>query len=154
MIGKTNKYYPLLIIFVTFLFIPFLLHSQPNNIRFKHLTSDQGLSQNWIRCIIQDKEGYMWFGTGGNGMNRYDGYDFKVYKNDPNDTNSITSNWVNTLYVDKKNRLWIGTQHGLNIYNKEKDNFIRFPFFQSEIITGIHESVDGKSYNSNRGQHL
>jgi signal transduction histidine kinase/ligand-binding sensor domain-containing protein/CheY-like chemotaxis protein len=146
MIEKTYKYNHLRIICLTFLLIPFLSHSQQNNIRFKRLTSDQGLSQNWIRCIIQDKDGFMWFGTGGNGINKYDGYDFKVYKNDPNDTNSITSNWVNTLYVDKKSRLWIGTQHGLNIYNEETDKFIRFPFFQSEIIVGIHESVDGKSY--------
>ena len=62
------------------LLIFFLVYCYPQSeqIRFKRITNKDGLSQNWIRCIYQDETGYMWFGTSG-GLNRYDGYDFKLY---------------------------------------------------------------------------
>ena len=114
--------------------------------RFEHLNVEDGLSQSWVRCINQDSLGFMWFGTGGNGINRYDGYEFKIYKNSQKDNNSLTSNWINTIYIDKKQRLWVGTQHGLNYYEREFDRFIRFPGIQSELIVGLFESDDNKLF--------
>lgn len=123
-----------------------LLQGQNQNIKFKHLTADDGLSQNWVRCVSQDSYGFIWFGTGDNGINKYDGYECKVYKNDPKDKSSLTNNGINTLYIDKKHRLWVSTQRGLNIYNREKDRFDCFPALQSIYINGLYESDDGKLY--------
>ena len=63
------------------------------SIRFTHLGIDDGLSGNSVRSIIQDRQGFMWFGTW-NGLNRYDGYTFNVYKRDPDDANSLSDNLV------------------------------------------------------------
>ncbi|MDQ3842546.1 MAG: hypothetical protein M3342_00820, partial [Bacteroidota bacterium] len=59
-------------------------HSQSSELHFEHLTEKQGLSQSWVTCILQDREGFMWFGTE-YGLNKYDGYNFTVFKYDPND---------------------------------------------------------------------
>lgn len=66
----------------------------------------------------------MWFGTD-DGLNKYGGTNFTIYENDPNDITSISHNAVNTLIEDNKKNLWIGTAKGLNLYNREKDNFIQ-----------------------------
>src|SRR5271165_1751762 len=70
------------------------------NVKFTHLTTDAGLSQNTILAILKDKYGFMWFGTE-EGLNRYDGYHFKVYLNNVKDKTSIAGNTVNVLYEDK-----------------------------------------------------
>ncbi len=85
-----------------------------------------GLSSNNQRCIIQDKEGFIWIGTG-DGLDRFDGYTFKVYRKIPNDTSSLRSNIIDCLYTDSRGNLWIGTYGGgLNLYDKEKDNFYTY----------------------------
>jgi ligand-binding sensor domain-containing protein len=136
--------------FVTILFILLIsavnLSGQQQDIIFKHLTTESGLAQNWIKCIYQDSYGYLWFGTGGSGVNKYDGYEFKLYNNDLLNRNSLSNNWINTIYEDKEKRLWIGTQHGLNQYDREKDLFIRFPFFIDEYIVGMFEPDEGNMF--------
>ena len=85
-----------------------------------------GLSSNNQRCIIQDKEGFIWIGTG-DGLNRFDGRTFKVYRKIQGDTSSLRSNIINCLYTDSKGILWVGTfQGGLSRYDKEKDNFYTY----------------------------
>jgi signal transduction histidine kinase/ligand-binding sensor domain-containing protein/DNA-binding response OmpR family regulator len=85
-----------------------------------------GLSSNDQRCIIQDKEGFIWIGTG-DGLNRFDGHTFKVYRKIQNDPTSLRSNIINCLYIDCKGILWVGTyKGGLSLYNKEKDNFYTY----------------------------
>ena len=79
---------------------------------FLHLTPNQGLSQGYIACIFQDSRGFMWFGTK-DGLNRYDGYEFKVYKYNRDDSCSIQNNYVTDLIEDKSGNLWIGTIHGV-----------------------------------------
>jgi len=109
----------------TFLFLILLFHSnlfsQYNDIKFRHLFVKDGLSQGWVRCIYQDKFGFIWFGTG-DGLNRYDGYEFKIYKNLPGNKNTLSNNNIKKIVEDKKGNLWIGTQEGLNLYNRESDN--------------------------------
>lgn len=119
---------------------------QNSDIKFKHLTIDNGLSQNWVKAICQDQYGFMWFGTGGNGLNRYDGYNFKIYRYNPKNPHSISNNWINAIHLDKKRRLWVGTQSGVNLYDNEKDRFDRFPALQAEVITGFYETADGILY--------
>ena len=91
-------------------------HSYPSTslaerIRFERLTIEQGLSQNTVLCILQDYKGLMWFGTG-EGLNKYDGYGFTVYKHNPLDSTSLSANYIETLYEDRSGTLWVGTSAG------------------------------------------
>ncbi|NOX16723.1 MAG: hypothetical protein GXO87_00360 [Chlorobi bacterium] len=88
----------------------------------KPLTIENGLSQNLIYTILQDQKGFIWFGTN-DGLNRYDGYEFKVFKNDIRNGNSLSGNVVKSLIEDKNNILWIGTGRGLSKYNLRTDKF-------------------------------
>ena len=95
-----------------------------DNIRFE-LLSD-GLSEKSVTCILQDNKGFMWFGTR-NGLNRYDGVEFKIYEFVYGDSTSISSNFINSLVEDSLGNIWVGTlDAGLNLYNREMDNFRRF----------------------------
>src|SRR5690606_11278599 len=82
-----------------------------------------GLSQSSVTCIFQDGKGFMWFGTQ-DGLNRYDGYKFKIFKNIPNDTTSLTDNFIFSIIEDEAGVLYIETQSGsLHEYNPVKENF-------------------------------
>ncbi|MBN2519470.1 MAG: hypothetical protein JXB17_03110, partial [Bacteroidales bacterium] len=107
-------------------------------------TVEDGLSQGWVKCIYQDKNGFLWFGTGGAGINKFNGYEFLVYKQNPNDTTSLSSNVINVIYEDKKGNLWAGAQNGLNIYNRDLDRFYRYPVLLHENIIGFYEHDDGR----------
>jgi len=102
------------------------LAAQSQKIRFQKLTVEDGLSDNRVLSIIQDKRGFMWFGTL-YGLNRYDGYTIKQYLHDPEDSLSIASGWITQLYEDQAGTLWIGTWGGgLCRYDRERDRFIRY----------------------------
>jgi ligand-binding sensor domain-containing protein len=77
-------------------------------IKFDRLTAEDGLSSNQTWELAQDKHGFMWFGTA-NGLSRYDGASIKVYRNDPDDPNSLSNNLVRAMIADKGGDLWIGT---------------------------------------------
>lgn len=114
------------ILLVTFLLYPALLHSQVTEKRFYHLTSEDGLSQSTIQAIHQDHEGYVWFGSQF-GLNRYDGSKIRVYHHSPEDPHSLGDDAIRVIYEDSRKNLWIGTQiSGLNLYDRNKDRFIRF----------------------------
>lgn len=97
------------------------VHAQLN---YELLTTSNGLSQGYIHDILQDREGFLWFGTK-DGLNRYDGYSFKVYTYDIYNPNSISNNTVHQLFEDSKGRIWALTNNGINIYDKSKDQFKR-----------------------------
>ena len=104
------------------------LEAQPQQIRFERISLEQGLSQNSVNCILQDHQGFMWFGTQ-DGLNRYDGYSFTVYKHELLDSNSLSDNYVSTIYEDAAtpNTLWIGTRGGgLNQFDRATERFTRF----------------------------
>ncbi len=111
----------IIILYVLMLSGPLL--AQNRNFRFQYLTADQGLSQNFVDCILKDSFGFMWFGTR-NGLNRFDGYRFTVYKNDIQNQKSISNNLVRTLCEDAYGNIWIGTNKSVDIYLYEKDRFI------------------------------
>ena len=93
-----------------------------------YLRIENGLSNNSVRCIYQDHDGFMWFGTY-DGLNRYDGYGFKVYRNNLNDTNSLPHNYIYAINEDHHNNIWVGTGQGLGIYNKRTAKFSRAFFY-------------------------
>ncbi len=102
------------------------IYSINSSYTFKRLGLEDGLSQSTIHSIIQDNEGYMWFGTA-NGLNKYDGYSFKIFTNNPYDTASISDNSITSLFEDKEGKLWIGTIKGiLNRYSRSRNSFTRF----------------------------
>lgn len=87
-----------------------------------HLGIQQGLSNNSVQCIYQDHNGLMWFGTY-DGLNSYDGYGFRVFRNKINDTGSIPHNYIYTIHEDRYNNLWVGTGQGVAVYNRIVDRF-------------------------------
>jgi signal transduction histidine kinase/ligand-binding sensor domain-containing protein/DNA-binding response OmpR family regulator len=106
--------------------ISFFAFSQEQNLKFEHLNTKEGLSQSNVRCIFQDSRGFMWFGTR-DGLNKYDGYSFTVYKNDTQNKNSISHNCIEDIIEDAVGNLWISTWGGgLNKYDREKDIFIQY----------------------------
>lgn len=106
--------------------VPSFLLSQEIGPRFDRISINEGLSQSTVNAILQDREGFLWFGTQ-DGLNKYDGYNFKIFRNNPSDSNSISDNWISCLYLDQKGDIWIGTYHGgLNRYDANNDKFIRY----------------------------
>ncbi len=85
---------------------------------FSHLTIDQGLSQSNVFCIVQDRRGFMWFGTE-DGLNRFDGYEFLHVTHDPGDVNSLSNDTITALFEDPDGCLWVGTASGLNRLDPE-----------------------------------
>ncbi|MBD0332448.1 MAG: response regulator, partial [Chitinophagaceae bacterium] len=100
---------------------------------FRNYQVDNGVSSNTITCILQDKKGFMWFGTR-NGLNRFDGYLFRNFKNNLSDPRSLGSNSVLSLFEDLQEQLWVGTYKGISIYNPVMEKFLPFhELAQSEI---------------------
>src|SRR5689334_7852902 len=97
-----------------------------SNIRFEHLGIDKGLSQSNVICILQDSRGFMWFGTR-DGLNKYDGYKFTVYKNNADDKTTISNDYIQDMIEGKDGSLWIATRGGgLNKFDREKNRFISY----------------------------
>lgn len=102
------------------------------SMRFDHFTVEDGLSQNSVECILQDRKGFLWFGTN-DGLNRYDGYRFLVYKHNPQDPTTLSNNNILSLYEDSDGDLWVGTQGGgLNLFNRSSETFTSYQFDENE----------------------
>ena len=92
-------------------------------LRFGQISIEQGLSQSSVQVIFQDSRGFLWFGTQ-DGLNRYDGYEFKTYKSEPSNPNSISSGWITAIVEDQDGYLWVGTGlGGLNRYDPFSGQF-------------------------------
>lgn len=94
-------------------------------VKFEHIGPEHGLSQSSVYCILQDHQGFMWFGTDG-GLNKYDGYNFTVYRRDAENPHSLSNGTIMSLYEDRSGVLWIGTYGGLNKFDREKEAFISY----------------------------
>ena len=100
--------------------------SQTDEYIFKQLTDADGLSQSTIFAMLQDRDGYLWLGTI-DGLNRYDGYEFRVYSNDPSDSSSISDNFISALCEDSDGFIWVGTVNGyLNCFDRKTEVFKRY----------------------------
>jgi signal transduction histidine kinase/ligand-binding sensor domain-containing protein/DNA-binding response OmpR family regulator len=102
----------------------------------KFLDISDGLSNNSITTIYQDKDGYMWFGTY-DGLNRYDGYTFKVFRNEINNEKSLSNNTVYSLEGDSKRHIWVGGNKGASVYDKSKALFYTVQYKEKENSTAV-----------------
>ncbi len=123
---------------------------------FRHLTIKDGLSQGMVNHIIQDRYGFMWFSTK-DGLNRYDGYHFEVYRHDLADTTTISDSYVSYAFEDSRGHLWVGTQSGLDRFDRERGTFIRFPNDggdSSSLRSGLLHGRSITSISEDKAGHL
>jgi signal transduction histidine kinase/ligand-binding sensor domain-containing protein/DNA-binding response OmpR family regulator len=116
-----------------------ILGQDNKSVLFSHLSTDNGLSGNFINCILKDKYGFLWFGTE-DGLNKYDGYKFKVFRNKTGNNKTIPYNDISCLFEDKAGELWIGTAAGVSKYNRNDDSFT---FYGAWAINRFFEGSDG-----------
>ncbi|MBN2385372.1 ATP-binding protein [bacterium] len=118
--------------------------------RFEHVTVDQGLSENAITAIFQDRQGFLWIGTH-DGLNRYDGYNFRTFRRDPKDSTSISDNIVTSAVHGHNGTIWFGTlMAGLNLYDPDTEKFTRYKHdpnesgsINSDTIRALFSDGDG-----------
>lgn len=117
-----------------------------NHLNFKRLTINEGLSQNTVYCVMQDKTGFIWVGTE-DGLNKYDGYEFKIYKHENDNPKSISNSQINAMLEDPKGNFWIGTADGLNLFSKHTESFNKISIGNSRE-TGSSNFVSSIFYDS------
>ncbi|WP_229206881.1 hybrid sensor histidine kinase/response regulator transcription factor [Dyadobacter crusticola] len=114
----------ILFFFLLLLVQPNKLSAQSTPYRFMKLDATSGLSNNQVTCFLKDSRGYMWFGTI-SGLNRYDGRNVRVFRNDIRDSSSVQNNHIIKLFEDPQGRIWVTTIEGISIFDPEKESFIR-----------------------------
>jgi signal transduction histidine kinase/ligand-binding sensor domain-containing protein len=135
-----------------------LVQSQPERViarnpaatvRFGNLSEDDGLSNNHVQAILQDQNGFLWFGTQ-DGLNKYNGYEFTIYRHDVNRSASISSNHISVLFEDSQGIIWIGTDTGLDRYDPRTGIFSHYQHnaesensFKGSRVLCITEDKDG-----------
>jgi signal transduction histidine kinase/ligand-binding sensor domain-containing protein/DNA-binding response OmpR family regulator len=139
-------------IFFNYLLITYFnAHAQTGPINFTSLTTRDGLLSNSVNAILKDRHGLMWFATD-DGLNKFDGTNFTVYRYHPGDTASLRTNEVLALHEDRSGNLWIGTSGGgLSLYDRKKNRFVHYPvrtgtatLSGSDVIRGICSDYRGK----------
>ena len=122
--------------------LPFIALSQAQPYYFKHYEVEHGLSNNTVLCSTQDKKGFMWFGTI-DGLNRFDGYSFKTFRNDPSNPKSLGNNSVFSLYAGKDDKIWVGTNKGLFKYDPIEQSFELIGATVNKRVRSLCEDAKG-----------
>ncbi|MCB7482082.1 hybrid sensor histidine kinase/response regulator transcription factor [Christiangramia sediminis] len=135
-----------IVLILILLIIP-LAHGQ--NLPFKHYMVEDGLSHNSVISMLQDHRGFMWFGTK-DGLNRFDGYNYKIFQHKPGDTNSIGSNFIRCLH-EYDNIIWVGTDTGLFQYNEKTESFSLIESTKDQPILDITNDAKGNLWFSAAG---
>jgi len=115
------------------------LSGQDHTLKFERIGLEQGLPQSTVSAIMQDRQGFLWFGTQ-EGLSKYDGYGFTSYKYQPNDSGALSGNWVSAICEDRSGALWVGTHGGgLNKFDRYQEVFTHFR----------HDATDSNSLSHN-----
>ncbi|MDY7077527.1 MAG: two-component regulator propeller domain-containing protein [Chloroflexota bacterium] len=125
-------------------------YDQSDDIKFERISVEQGLSQSTVNCIIQDSQGFLWFGTR-DGLNKYDGYGFTVYRHNPDNPDSLSHNVIRSIHEDQSGILWIGTDGGgLDKFDRKTERFIHyrndpkdFHSLSYDTVTSIYQDREG-----------
>lgn len=152
-----------LFFFQIFLIISSQLIAQQNSynqypIEFNHYTTEEGLVHNSVNCIAQDTIGFLWIGSN-TGVERFDGYNFTVYKPQKDDINSLKGTIIWALYNDSDNTLWVGAfAGGLSKYNREEDDFTNYFYdpknpksISSDNVSCIFQDLSGRFWVGTKG---
>ncbi len=152
------------LVMLRLLFLVAIIFPNPvsaQDIKFRHLSINDGLSQNAVFSIMQDSRGFMWFGTK-DGLNRYDGYSFVVYQHNPFDSTTVSANYISRLFEDSRGYIWVGTiDAGVNIYDRMTGKFTRINLETADNnlrkryeIKAIAEDDEGNIWLGSRGDGL
>ncbi len=129
---------------LTSMFLCFVLlvnsYAQKNSMHFTTLTTDNGLSENRVKCILRDSRDYVWIVTS-DGLNRYDGVQIVFYKSDPENPKSICSNISRCIAEDAEKNVWVGTWSGLSRYNAKTDSFTSFNKIKGDSSSISSDSI-------------
>ncbi|GAA4304571.1 hybrid sensor histidine kinase/response regulator transcription factor [Aestuariibaculum suncheonense] len=120
------------VLFIAFCVFQIVCHAQSEvnafkSLKFRQYSLKDGLSQNSVLAIKQDRDGFLWFGTR-DGLNKYDGREFQTFRHSSQDSTSLSHSLIKSIYEDNNKNLWIGTIDGLNKYNPNSNSFDRFYF--------------------------
>jgi ligand-binding sensor domain-containing protein/signal transduction histidine kinase len=140
----------LFFLIVTILFIPSILSAQVYEFEFDRISIEKGLSQSSVFTIIQDKKGFLWFGTQ-DGLNKFDGYNFTVFKHNSADSLSISDNWITSLCEDHLGNIWVGTSGGgLNKFDPITERFIHYKHQNNDPMNQEYSRVQSVLEDSDR----
>ena len=118
--------------------LPHILNAgSTEDIYFSHIGMEEGLSHSTIFAINQDKEGNLWFATY-DGVNKYDGYNFTVYRHEYTDPNSIACDITRCIAIDDSDQIWVGTREGLSFYNRRKNTFSNYYYKKNGTNVAIN----------------
>ena len=116
---------------IIFIFLILLAHTTVKasgpTVHFERFSVNQGLSQTSVSVILQDSRGFLWLGTD-DGLNRFDGYEFKVFRHDSQIPSSISSNHILSLVEDRNGDIWVGTKQGLNRFDVQSEQIWQLPY--------------------------
>jgi len=130
---------------IIFAFLNLFCFAQNKDLFFNHITIEEGLAQSTVYCIHLDSKGFLWFGTQDGGVNKYDGYGFKIFDQNPDVPNSISSNSISDICEDNTGNIWVATWGGgLNKFNPETEQFKQYKYNPN----------DSSSISNNRVQTL
>jgi signal transduction histidine kinase/ligand-binding sensor domain-containing protein len=135
--------------------------SQAGNIKFRQYSLEDGLSQSTVTAILEDRQGFYWFGTQ-DGLNKFDGYSFTVFRHKLNDSSTISDNWISCLLEDRNGYIWVGTyNYGVNRLDPATDSSISYlasPLAGNRIssnnITSMVQDSSGRIWISTWGGGL
>ncbi|MEQ9551312.1 MAG: two-component regulator propeller domain-containing protein [Coleofasciculus sp. G3-WIS-01] len=151
----------LIFMILIILSLPIKVYAQDYQIKFDHIKVNDGLSQSGVAPILQDSQGFMWFGTQ-DGLNKYNGYTFKIYKHQEEDSLSLSDNFILSIYEDKEGIIWVGTESGgLNKFDRKTEQFTHYTYdsgnqhsIGNNKVLSIYEDKDEKLWVGTDGGGL
>lgn len=132
------NYYLTFLLSTCFLLISLKVKAQQQLSVFDTKSVHHNISQRAITCFLKDNDGYMWIGTRGNGLFKYDGVEFKQYVKKWEVSKALVNNTINKLYLDKSFRLWVATENGIQYYNKINNQFKSITYNGTPLMANIH----------------
>ena len=131
-----------------------ILIAQSDDIIIEHISTEQGLSHRNVNCVMEDSYGFLWIGTA-DGLNRYDGYEFVVYKSNTWDTTSLSNPIISLLTEDEEGNIWVGTSDGLNLYQRNSDSFVRYTHDpQNEYSISDNDDIEALIIDRNNSNYI